>query len=150
VVFIDDGLFVELVESFRLPDGRLYSIVLIGPGAHGRVEVRVAPGSRFEVVTPSVIAGVRGTRFVVRADAAAGRERTAIEVLSGVVEVWHGPRRDRLDLLTAAQGERRYPCPPAAPGGRSVLLSGGVTATETGLVKQRRRLLARPRRLGVW
>jgi len=102
------------------------------------------------LVTPSARGRVRGTRFAVTTDAAAGRERTAIEVLSGVVEVWHGPRRDRLDVLTAARGERRYPGPPAAPGGRSVLLSGGVTATKTGLVRQRRRLLARPRRLGVW
>ena len=105
-MFIDDGLFVELAESLRLPDGRLYSIVLIGPGAHGRVEVRVAPGSRFEVVTPSAIAGVRGTRFAVTTDAAAGRERTAIEVLSG------------------EQDQRSWLCSPVCPARVSLLGCG--------------------------
>lgn len=51
----------------------------------GRVEVSAnpgrTPGSRLQVITPSAVAAVRGTRFRVAADAAATREET----LEGVV-----------------------------------------------------------------
>ncbi len=52
-----------LVQSVRLADGTLYSI--IKTQNNGAIDVQVTSGSKFEVVTPSAIVGVRGTRFTV-------------------------------------------------------------------------------------
>jgi hypothetical protein len=57
---------VVLVQSFRKANGVLYTIVRILDADDAEVEVEVAPGSQFEVITPAAIAGVRGTRFTVR------------------------------------------------------------------------------------
>jgi hypothetical protein len=71
----DDGSTVEiknnsggsygcfLVQSVRLADGTLYSIVRVQD--NGTIDVQVTTGSKFEVVTPSAIVGVRGTQFTV-------------------------------------------------------------------------------------
>jgi len=64
-VTIPDGMVVRLVQSFRLHDGRYYSVIAVDINETGTLEVEVTPGSRFEVVTPSAIAGVQGTRFKV-------------------------------------------------------------------------------------
>jgi hypothetical protein len=58
------GYGVTVVQSFRLPDGSLYTVVRIK--GDGEVDVSVTPGSTFEVVSPSAIIGVRGTEFTVR------------------------------------------------------------------------------------
>ncbi len=55
------GYGVFLVQSVRLFDGTLYSVIRVED--EGTVDVQVTPGSKFEVVTPSVIIGVRGTHF---------------------------------------------------------------------------------------
>lgn len=52
-----------LVQSVRLSDGTLYSIVKVQDS--GTIDVQVTTGSKFEVVTPSAIVGVRGTDFTV-------------------------------------------------------------------------------------
>jgi prepilin-type N-terminal cleavage/methylation domain-containing protein len=52
-----------LIQSTRLSDGTLYSIVKVQDD--GIIDVNVSPGSKFEIVTPSAIVGVRGTRFTV-------------------------------------------------------------------------------------
>jgi hypothetical protein len=52
-----------LVQSVRLADGTLYSIVKVQN--NGTIYVDVTPGSKFEIVTPSAIVGVRGTKFTV-------------------------------------------------------------------------------------
>ncbi len=52
-----------LVQSARLADGTLYSIVKVQ--GNGDIDVQVTSGSKFEVVTPSAIVGVRGTEFTV-------------------------------------------------------------------------------------
>ena len=52
-----------LVQSVRLADGTLYSIIKVQD--EGDIEVTVNSGSKFEVVTPSAIVGVRGTHFTV-------------------------------------------------------------------------------------
>ncbi|MDR4505557.1 MAG: FecR domain-containing protein [Candidatus Scalindua sp.] len=57
------GYGVFLVQSVRLYDGTLYSVIRVED--EGTVDVQVTAGSRFEVVTPSVIIGVRGTAFSV-------------------------------------------------------------------------------------
>jgi type II secretory pathway pseudopilin PulG len=57
----DYGCF--LVQSVRLADGTLYSIVRVQDD--GTIDVDVNTGSKFEIVTPSAIVGVRGTKFTV-------------------------------------------------------------------------------------
>ncbi|GJQ60940.1 MAG: hypothetical protein D8M57_19890 [Candidatus Scalindua sp. AMX11] len=57
------GYGVFLVQSVRLYDGTLYSVIRVED--EGTVDVQVTAGSKFEVVTPSVIIGVRGTKFKV-------------------------------------------------------------------------------------
>ena len=52
-----------LVQSARLADGALYSIIKVQN--NGKIDVSVSPGSKFEIVTPSAIVGVRGTVFTV-------------------------------------------------------------------------------------
>ena len=54
---------VTAVSSFRHDDGRLYTIVRVN--GTGKAEFSVTPGSKFEVVTPVAIIGVRGTTFSV-------------------------------------------------------------------------------------
>ncbi len=53
-----------LVQSVQLADGTLYSIVKVQDS--GTIDVQVTSGSKFEVVTPSAIVGVRGTKFKVQ------------------------------------------------------------------------------------
>ena len=50
-----------LVQSVRLADGTLYSIIKVQN--EGNIDVQVTSGSKFEIVTPSAIVGVRGTEF---------------------------------------------------------------------------------------
>nr|MBC8553219.1 FecR domain-containing protein [Candidatus Brocadiales bacterium] len=52
-----------LVQSIRLSDGTLYSIVKVQDD--GEIDVQITSGSKFEIVTPSAIVGVRGTQFTV-------------------------------------------------------------------------------------
>ncbi len=76
-----------LVQSIRLSDGTLYSIVRVQD--NGSIDVQVTPGSKFEVVTPSAIVGVRGTRFTVQTSsngAKVGYE-TFVATSSGAVNV---------------------------------------------------------------
>ncbi len=53
-----------LIQSTRLSDGTLYSIVKVQDD--GIIDVNISPGSKFEIVTPSAIVGVRGTQFTVQ------------------------------------------------------------------------------------
>jgi prepilin-type N-terminal cleavage/methylation domain-containing protein len=55
----DYGCF--LIQSVRLADGTLYSIVRVQDD--GTIDVSVNSGSKFEIVTPSAVVGVRGTKF---------------------------------------------------------------------------------------
>ena len=52
-----------LVQSVRLADGTLYSIIKVQ--GDGNIDVQVTSGSKFEIVTPSAVVGVRGTEFTV-------------------------------------------------------------------------------------
>lgn len=60
------GLEAEIVESFRLENGQTYTLIKVPANdAFGRLILSVIPGSKFEVITPAAIAGVRGTVFMV-------------------------------------------------------------------------------------
>jgi len=95
----DDGSTVEiknnsggsygcfLVQSVRLADGTLYSIVRVQD--NGTIDVQVTTGSKFEVVTPSAIVGVRGTHFTVATNSN-GSEigyQTVVSLTTGIVVV---------------------------------------------------------------
>ncbi|MCP4252904.1 MAG: prepilin-type N-terminal cleavage/methylation domain-containing protein [Candidatus Scalindua sp.] len=73
-----------LVQSVRLADGTLYSIIKVQN--EGDIEVTVNSGSKFEVVTPSAIVGVRGTHFnVTTTDLGNLGFRTHVSLTDGTV-----------------------------------------------------------------
>ena len=75
----DYGCF--LIQSVRLADGTLYSIVRVQDD--GTIDVSVNQGSKFEIVTPSAVVGVRGTKFdVVTTD---GGNTTYVNLTEGTV-----------------------------------------------------------------
>lgn len=82
---------------------------------HGRVEVGAnpgrAPGSRLQVITPSAVAAVRGTRFRVAADADVTREET-LEGAVGLAAVGREVRVGAGQGSLAAAGQP--PQPPVA------------------------------------
>ncbi|MCD6459612.1 FecR domain-containing protein [bacterium] len=81
------GVELYLVQSFRMPNGRLYSIVKVPDGETGSVTANITPGSAFEIVTPSSIAAVRGTKFIVTISYDNDISITKIDVTAGSVEV---------------------------------------------------------------
>ncbi|GJQ60100.1 MAG: prepilin-type N-terminal cleavage/methylation domain-containing protein [Candidatus Scalindua sp. AMX11] len=77
------GYGTYLVQSVRLADGTLYSIIRVED--EGTIDVQVTAGSKFEVVTPSAIIGVRGTRFTVQTLNA--NNATTVTMITGTVDV---------------------------------------------------------------
>ncbi len=78
----DYGCF--LVQSVRLADGTLYSIVRVQD--EGTIDVNVTQGSKFEIVTPSAIVGVRGTHFTVETSTDIdGNTKTVVTLFNGIV-----------------------------------------------------------------
>jgi hypothetical protein len=100
-----------LIQSVRLADGTLYSIIKVQDD--GIIDVQVTSGSKFEVVTPSAIVGVRGTEFTVQtsANGAVAGYKTDVILTSGIVVV-----KDR------------------ETGKATTLKSGGTESTTTGNV----------------
>lgn len=96
VLEFEDGSSVTLegdsealvAASFRMQDGRLYSIVRVLK-KHGQTQIdyEVNRGSKFEVITPAAIAGVQGTHFEVKTNISEDSWETEVEVAEGVVEV---------------------------------------------------------------
>ena len=79
------GYTVTALTSFRQESGRLYTIVRVT--GEGDTEFTVTPGSKFEVVTPVAIIGVKGTWFIVHTDEDEVEERTDITLKGGAVKV---------------------------------------------------------------
>jgi hypothetical protein len=90
-----DGSHVTMSQDALLEIGTLRQNVLTGASdrvlslRQGEVESEVTHATRkddrFQIRSPSVVAGVRGTRFRVSYDA--GQQQTAVEVLDGAVGV---------------------------------------------------------------
>ena len=74
---------VFLTQSVRLSDGTLYSIIRVQ--GDGSITTTVTSGSKFEVVTPSAIVGVRGTVFTVQTSN--GGATTDVTIITGKVIV---------------------------------------------------------------
>ena len=83
------GLEAEIVESFRLDSGQTYTLIKVPANdAFGRLIFDVIPGSKFEVITPAAIAGVRGTVFIVDVIAdKTGKKAVDVFVYEGSVAV---------------------------------------------------------------
>lgn len=86
-VTIPTGMVIELVQSFRMRDGSLYSLIRVGVNETGTLDIEVTPGSRFEVITPAAIAGVQGTRFKVTTFIDGSVCCVKVDVSEGVVKV---------------------------------------------------------------
>jgi hypothetical protein len=90
-----DGSHVSVSQDSMIEIGKLRQTVLTGASdrvielPHGEVDSEVTHATqkddRFQIRSPSVVAGVRGTRFRVTYDA--GQQQTAVEVLDGAVGV---------------------------------------------------------------
>lgn len=84
------GYEVRFFGSFRGPDGRIYSLLYlpenVPAGASGTVTLDHQGDSRFEIVTPAVIAGVSGTKYNISTQYLSNNQTiTTITVLSGTV-----------------------------------------------------------------
>ncbi len=88
------GYGTYLVQSVRLADGTLYSIIRVED--EGTIDVQVTAGSKFEVVTPSAIIGVRGTRFTVQTINA--NNATIVTMLTGTVNVLNKKTGTEIEL----------------------------------------------------
>lgn len=73
---------VSVVASFRNDNGTLYTVVRVT--GKGDTDFQVTKGSRFEVVTPVAIIGVRGTTFNVYNEPAF----TRVDLYTGKVVAW--------------------------------------------------------------
>lgn len=80
---------VRIVASFRVGEAQWYTILRVLDQADpAEVDAEVTPGSRFEIVTPAVIAGVAGTDFSVEVEREPdGGNRTRVAVRAGRVAV---------------------------------------------------------------
>ncbi|HHO58842.1 MAG TPA: LysM peptidoglycan-binding domain-containing protein [Thiotrichales bacterium] len=78
----------------------------------GNIDTRAskqAPGNRFEVITPSAVTAVRGTRFRVTSDAS---EVTRAEVVEGVVGVSAGESAQQVNAGYGVVAEKGKPVSP--------------------------------------
>lgn len=92
---LSDGSHVTVAHDAELEIARLRRTTLTGAGdrilnlRHGEVQSEVKhairPDDRFQIRSPSVVAGVRGTRFTVAYDGDA--QSTRVEVIDGAVGV---------------------------------------------------------------
>lgn len=76
-----------LLASFLDNENKLYHIVYTIEGEEGEITVNHEGNSRFEVITPAVIAGVEGTRFMVRNTLSGDLITSSVSVLEGKVKV---------------------------------------------------------------
>ncbi|MFW6161225.1 MAG: prepilin-type N-terminal cleavage/methylation domain-containing protein [Planctomycetota bacterium] len=105
-VTIPDGIVVRLIHSFRMLDGRFYSLVALDINETGTLDIEVTPGSRFEVVTPSAIAGVQGTRFQVVATVEGALYCVEVSVQEGKVRMASRWRGEPAELLTPGKARK--------------------------------------------
>ncbi|HOJ31552.1 MAG TPA: FecR domain-containing protein [bacterium] len=87
-VTADPSLKVGLCGSFVSPDDKHYSIIFVPEESSGSLTVDHQGDSRFEVVTPALIAGVSGTKFTVNSayDSATNQATTTVAVSQGNVQ----------------------------------------------------------------
>jgi hypothetical protein len=131
---LPDGSHVVLPSSSRIYIGRLRTTLLTGAVdrqfdlKQGEVTTDVTPFKNprdsFRVVTPSVVAGVRGTRF--RVNYLAAQDATTVEVLAGKIGVDGAGPDGAANSAAAPQ--------PVQGGAQTLVLAGYGNLTRTGNV----------------
>ncbi|MEW6534444.1 MAG: FecR domain-containing protein [Candidatus Auribacterota bacterium] len=93
-ITLDDGTTIQsdtvkmiLIQSVKLGGGALYTVVRVPDTETGKVTVNATPGTKLEIVTPAIVAGVRGTRFVLDIGYQDEVPYTNVNVEEGVVAV---------------------------------------------------------------
>jgi hypothetical protein len=129
---LPDGSHVVLPSSSRIQIGRLRTTLLTGAVdrqfdlKQGEVATDVTPFKNprdsFRVITPSVVAGVRGTRF--RVNYLAAQDATSVEVLAGKIGVDGAGPDGGADSTSAPQ--------PVQGGAQTLVLAGYGNLTRTG------------------
>lgn len=132
---LDDGSYITLVPNSRILLSSLRKMALTGIEDHvielqkGEVSNEVTharqPGDRFEVRTPTIVAGVRGTRFRVNELSS----MTAVEVLDGTVAVGHSA-----NAATAAAAQPGAPSQFVGVGQGSATPNGGAVGVPQPLL----------------
>ncbi|MCX8082995.1 MAG: FecR domain-containing protein [bacterium] len=84
IVDINSGK-IGLLASFLDNEDKLYHIIYTPEGEEGSYTVNHQGNSRFEVITPAVIAGVEGTKFNVSNIISSNTFKSRIRVTEGVV-----------------------------------------------------------------
>ena len=79
----------SVIAAFSLPNGKPYGIFKVNDV--GEVDVDVSVPARFEVATPSTIAGVQGTHFTVKVNIEDDDYVTTIDVTNGTVIAYTFP-----------------------------------------------------------
>ncbi|MCM8785481.1 MAG: DUF1559 domain-containing protein [Candidatus Omnitrophica bacterium] len=98
ILNFEDGTKVEIYSgkvgvlgSFTDTEDKIYSIIYVPEGENTTFEVDHKTNSRFEIITPAVIAGVEGTKFKVdneyKNDSGIPLDKTVISVFEGNIEV---------------------------------------------------------------
>ena len=131
-MLLPDGSHIVLPSSSRIQIGRLRTTLLTGAVdrrfdlKQGEVATDVTPFKNprdsFRVITPSVVAGVRGTRF--RVNYLAAEDATSVEVLAGKIGV-DGARPDGTANSTSSPQ-------PVQGGAQTLVLAGYGNLTRTG------------------
>ncbi|MCX7917704.1 MAG: FecR domain-containing protein [bacterium] len=110
-LIFEDGTIVTVIRgevgilgSFMETDGKIYSLIYIPEGVNAACEVKHQGNSKFEVITPAVIAGVEGTKFNVENiwDGKLKTDKTTVNVFEGVVNV---RERNQGRLMTVNEKE---------------------------------------------
>jgi len=105
-VLVPEGMVVRLVQSFRMHDGRFYSLIGVPINETGTLDIEVTPGSRFEVVTPAAIAGVQGTRFLLTVTIDGDYQLVEVDVKEGKVEMTNRWQQGKTSEVLVA-GEKK-------------------------------------------
>ncbi len=100
-VDIQDGVSIAVLASMHSTSG-FYTVVWVSDENCGSVDVTVPSGSRFEVLTPSVVAAVRGTKFRVTVASSSTGVATWVQVYEGEVLV-EGRVKARKAVVKAGQ-----------------------------------------------
>ncbi len=94
ITILEDGskitskrLETQLIQSFHMKGGYLYSVIRVPEGQTGSISVKATKGTRLEIVTPAAIAAVRGTAFTIQVGRNNKWAYSDIKVTEGTVAV---------------------------------------------------------------
>lgn len=82
-----NSIEMQLVQSIRLSNGSLYTVIRVPDGETGSVTVDAVTGTQLEIITPALIAAVRGTSYTINVSYNDGKPVSDITVHDGIVEV---------------------------------------------------------------